>query len=112
MTGESTLPLGQDRFHDEPAQFAVTIHHERGRRLLEYAAVLRRVFHYAEPLAWRLSCQIARAGSATVWAGSREVAEFKRDRIREFALATDSMSPPLLVSIERLSRGQTVTCPH
>lgn len=112
MTGETTLSLGQGRFHDEPGQFAVAIHHERGRRLLEYTAVLRHVLHYAEPLAWRLSCQISRAGSATVWAGSREVAEFKRDRIREFALATDATSPPLLVSIERLARGETVTCPR
>lgn len=110
MTAVSILPLHERSQHDEPEQFAVNIQHEPGRRLLDYMAVLRDVFHYAEPLAWRLSRQIARTTQADVWVGSREVAEFKRDQIREYALRTESMWPPLRVTIERLARGETVCC--
>ena len=84
-------------------RYAVVIENDDDHTFLYLVDVLRAVCAHTKPDAERLTDKIDKTGRAIVWTGPLEVAELKRDQIREFGPDTYGKPPvttPLSVTIE------------
>ncbi|MEM9704343.1 MAG: ATP-dependent Clp protease adaptor ClpS [Planctomycetota bacterium] len=88
--------------HRNP-RYAVVIENDDDHTFSYLVDVLRAVCAHSKEDAERLTDKIDKTGRAAVWTGPLEVAELKRDQIREFGPDTYNKPPvtePLKVTIE------------
>ena len=88
--------------HRNP-RYAVVIENDEDHTFSYLVDVLRGVCAHTKEDAERLTDKIDKTGRAAVWTGPLEVAELKRDQIREFGPDTYNKPPvtiPLQVTIE------------
>ena len=84
-------------------RYAVVVENDDDHTFLYLVDVLRAVCAHTKEDAERLTDRIDKTGRAIVWTGPLEVAELKRDQIREFGPDTYGKPPvttPLSVTIE------------
>ena len=84
-------------------RYAVVVENDDDHTFLYLVDVLRAVCAHPKEEAERLTDRIDQTGRAIVWTGPLEVAELKRDQIRDFGPDTYSKPPvtfPLSVVIE------------
>jgi ATP-dependent Clp protease adaptor protein ClpS len=90
--------------HRNP-RYAVVVENDEDHTFSYLVDVLRAVCAHTKEDAERLTDKIDKTGRAAVWTGPLEVAELKRDQIREFGPDTYNKPPvtvPLQVTIEPL----------
>lgn len=88
--------------HRNP-RYAVVVENDEDHTFSYLVDVLRAVCAHTKEDAERLTDKIDKTGRAAVWTGPLEVAELKRDQIREFGPDTYNKPPvtePLQVTIE------------
>ena len=88
--------------HRNP-RYAVIVENDEDHTFSYLVDVLRAVCAHTKEDAERLTDKIDKTGRAAVWTGPLEVAELKRDQIREFGPDTYNKPPvtvPLQVTIE------------
>ena len=84
-------------------RYAVIVENDEDHTFSYLVDVLRAVCAHTKEDAERLTDKIDKTGRAAVWTGPLEVAELKRDQIREFGPDTYNKPPvtvPLQVTIE------------
>jgi ATP-dependent Clp protease adaptor protein ClpS len=91
--------------HKRQPPYAVILENDEFHSFAYVIEVLQRVCGHGKTRAFLLTTQIHFAGRGTVWSGSREVAELKRDQIRGYGPDFYAPKPvrfPLGVTIEPL----------
>jgi len=84
--------------------YSVVLHNDDVNGFEFVVGVIRKVFHYGEPKAFRLTLAAHEQGRSILWSGSLEVAELKADQLRSCGPDPDMQSrgaQPLCVTIER-----------
>ncbi len=110
---DSTLVMVKPRSRPEPATtkpkpqppYAVVVYNDEEHTFEYVIEVLQRVCGHPLEMAFELTQQVHFAGQASVWSGTLEVAELKRDQIRGFGpdfYASKTVRFPLGVTIEAL----------
>lgn len=85
--------------------YSVVVHNDELHTFAYVIEVLQKVCGHPQEKSFQLTQNIHYLGRAHVWSGSKEVAEFKRDRIRGFGpdfYASNTVSFPLGVTLEPL----------
>jgi ATP-dependent Clp protease adaptor protein ClpS len=85
--------------------YVVIVHNDDKHTFPYVIDVLQRVCGHSKEKAYQLTHQVHFAGQAAVWSGALEVAELKRDQIRNFGpdfYAIETVRFPLGVTIEPL----------
>ena len=77
----TTAPREQEKTKRQPP-YAVVLHNDDLNTFEFVIGVLRKVFHYDEPQAKKLTMTAHRQGRSIVWSGQLEIAELKADQIR------------------------------
>jgi|GEM_PF-1166718 len=93
-----------EQFQRQP-NYSVVVHNDELHTFAYVIEVLQKVCGLSEGNAFQLTQNIHYLGKAHVWSGSKEVAEFKRDRIRGFGpdfYASNAVRFPLGVTLEPL----------
>jgi ATP-dependent Clp protease adaptor protein ClpS len=84
--------------------YAVVLHNDDVNSFEFVVGVIRKVFHYGEPKAFRLTLAAHEEGRSILWSGSLEVAELKADQIKSCGPDPEMRSSgaqPLQVTVER-----------
>jgi ATP-dependent Clp protease adaptor protein ClpS len=84
--------------------YSVVLHNDDVNSFEYVVGVVRKVFHYAEPKAFRLTLAAHEQGRSILWSGALEVAELKADQIKSCGPDPEMKSRgalPLQVTIER-----------
>ena len=95
-------PKKQTKVRKNP-RYAVVVENDDDHTFRYLVDVLRAVCAHTKEEAEKLTNRIDKTGRAIVWEGPLEVAEFKRDQIREYGPDTYGKTPvtfPLSVLIE------------
>lgn len=95
----------RDTKRKRPPQYAVIVENDDDHTFPYVIDALRKVCGHPLPKATWLALQIHRRGRASVWTGSLEVAELKREQIRGYGVDFYAPKPveyPLGVRIEKL----------
>ena len=85
--------------------YAVVLFNDDEHSFQYVVETLMKVFGYPLEKSYSLTLQVHNEGKGTVWSGSREVAELKRDQIRSAGpdfYATQKVDFPLGVTVEPL----------
>jgi ATP-dependent Clp protease adaptor protein ClpS len=84
--------------------YCVVLHNDDVNSFEFVVGVVRKVFHYGEPKAFRLTLAAHEQGRSILWSGSLEVAELKADQLKSCGPDPEMKSRgalPLSVTIER-----------
>lgn len=88
--------------------YCVVLHNDDCNSFEFVVGVIRKVFHYGEPKAFRLTLAAHERGRSILWSGSLEVAELKADQLRSCGADPEMQAHgalPLQVTIARQDGG-------
>ncbi|WP_250846976.1 ATP-dependent Clp protease adaptor ClpS [Aquisphaera insulae] len=101
-----TVPANEPGTKEKPRRqppYAVVLHNDRVNGFRFVVGVLRRVFGYSGPKAFRLTLTAHVLGRSEVWLGTLEVAELKAEQIQSCGPDPDvsrASALPLKVTLE------------